>query len=627
MTDTFPQVMLAWLLTYALHSTVLLGVTLLVLRTRRVAPAVSDVMWKAALVGAILSASTQSLLDRRPAGSFALGGAEVSPAASAVPSDPTAEHALTELASAPAPTATTPSTVSLGEAAGDLRGGSESAATERAPRPSATLVPMLALGWLLAAVVFVAWYVGRRLILVGRLGDRRAVAAGPLPTLLATLRLESQARVPVRLTASPSISSPVALAGEICLPEVALVDLDAAQQRAMLAHELAHIERRDPQWLAFACIIERMFFFQPLNRFARAGMQESAEYLADEWAVRHTGGVPLAKALVKVAEWIQASPLGVPVAGFAEERSQLTVRVTRLLDGAAGSGAGSGVTRAVAVGAAASVLMLTAAFAPGVQARASSAPATESASGLVAAPDAGQSESDVPAMRGEEGRRPTDTTIVRAVIARLSDEDAEVRRAAADALGRMQHQMAVDPLAKALDDEDREVRRAALHALGNYERLRFPAAPIRKQLAADDAESRAQAVRLLGELRDRTSIPTITQLLMDLDPEVRQAALSTLDDLEAAISDDLLLRAMEDRSSDVRSHAVSIAGERQVLATVPMLVRLLDDRSSDVRVMAAEALTEMRTETAHNALKKAMTHKDPEVRRVAVEYFGEEHDK
>ena len=56
----------------------------------------------------------------------------------------------------------------------------------------------------------------------------------------------------------------------------AIAELDAPQLRAMLAHELAHLERRDPQWLAFACILERAFFFQPLNRLARRGILGSA---------------------------------------------------------------------------------------------------------------------------------------------------------------------------------------------------------------------------------------------------------------------------------------------------------------------------------------------------------------
>ena len=131
------------------------------------------------------------------------------------------------------------------------------------------------------------------------------------------------------------ISSPIALGvREICVPDTALTDLDVEQQRSLLAHELAHLARRDPVWLGVASLMERVFWFQPLNRVASRQIATSAEFLCDDWAVRRTGsGVPLARCLAQVAEWIQASPLGVPVAGMAEERSLLVSRVSRLLEG------------------------------------------------------------------------------------------------------------------------------------------------------------------------------------------------------------------------------------------------------------------------------------------------------
>src|SRR3989440_10529743 len=102
----------------------------------------------------------------------------------------------------------------------------------------------------------------------------------------------------------------------------------------MLAHELAHLARRDSLWLAGASLIERFFFFQPPNRLARRELAPTAECLSDEWAMQKTGSaVALAKCLATVAEWIQASPLGVPVAGLAERRSLLVSRISRLLEG------------------------------------------------------------------------------------------------------------------------------------------------------------------------------------------------------------------------------------------------------------------------------------------------------
>src|SRR3546814_486512 len=78
------QALAAWLLTYALHSTILLGVAWSIVRVRRVGPGATDVIWKVALVGGILTATAQGILSHQPSGSFALDGrapavAEVSP--------------------------------------------------------------------------------------------------------------------------------------------------------------------------------------------------------------------------------------------------------------------------------------------------------------------------------------------------------------------------------------------------------------------------------------------------------------------------------------------------------------------------------------------------------------------
>jgi beta-lactamase regulating signal transducer with metallopeptidase domain len=599
------QGLAAWLLTYALHSTLLLGVAWAVLRHRRLSPAAADIIWKVAMVGGLVTATGQVMFAHRPSGSFALGttasvatDAESSSlrdgraprgafGADEVPSSAAEEHAPIE--------------PGLDPAAG---------AAATAPIALPPVTSLVAIGWLVVAALLVGGYAARRLVLVGRLGDRRLVGDRRLTGLLDELRLETGVTTPIRLTTSRSISSPVALAGEICLPQAALEELEPVQQRAMLAHELAHLVRRDPQWLAAACMLERAFFFQPLNRLARRGVQTSAEYLADEWAARRAGGVPLARALVKVAEWIQASPLGVPVAGFAEERSQLTVRVTRLLEAGAWNAPGS----RWGVGAlAAAALVVTTAFAPGV-----TRPSMEAS-----APQPGDSRPI-----GDEGpaAQRADTSLVAAVIERLRDEDDDVRRAAAEALGRFRHASAIAPLVRALEDEDAEVRHAALDALGNYERG-VPAAPIRRLLASPESNTRATAARMLGQMKDRASIPGITALLADAEDDVRHEALHALEDMEAPVAEAVIGRVLEDRAAEVRQTAAQFAGERRMVTLVPALIAMLEDPSGEVRESAAEALTEMRTEASHRALRLAITHRDARVRRVAVEYLGEDDDR
>src|SRR5437870_2714557 len=63
MTAPLPSSLFAWLLTYSIHSTVLLGLAWLVTRRRRLEPAASDLLWKVALVAGLVTGTIQSRLE------------------------------------------------------------------------------------------------------------------------------------------------------------------------------------------------------------------------------------------------------------------------------------------------------------------------------------------------------------------------------------------------------------------------------------------------------------------------------------------------------------------------------------------------------------------------------------
>src|SRR5437899_11082164 len=63
--------LLAWLLTYLIHSSVLLGVAWLVTRRRRLEPAASDLLWKVALLASLMT-TIQSRLELSTPASVAL---------------------------------------------------------------------------------------------------------------------------------------------------------------------------------------------------------------------------------------------------------------------------------------------------------------------------------------------------------------------------------------------------------------------------------------------------------------------------------------------------------------------------------------------------------------------------
>jgi len=67
---------------------------------------------------------------------------------------------------------------------------------------------------------------------------------------------------------------------------------------------------------------------------------------------------------------------------------------------------------------------------------------------------------------GNESIIDHDNEIQRCLTA-LCDEKANVRRCAAELLGRIQDEKALEPLLRTLEDEDSWVRKGAVEALGN----------------------------------------------------------------------------------------------------------------------------------------------------------------
>jgi len=357
---TLILLLVAWLLTYLLHSTLLVGGAWLLERAGAVrSPLSRDTLWKVALVGGLLTASAQLALRLQPyAGHVAISSQANSPliAVDAVRPVDSVRATLTATsarsAAADAPALTAP------------------------PAPSARRLlsgipvswpAMLLLFWLIGALALSIRLGMVRSGLRHRLRARRPVEGGPLAATLAQLCAAAGLRRPVRVTICPGLRGPIAFGtSEICLP-ARVCAFDPAGQRAVLAHELLHLVRRDPAWLLAAAMVECVLFVQPLNRLARRRLQEVAEYLCDDWAADRTdGGVALARCLAEVASWMQAGPQLAPVSGMAENRSQLVARVQRLLDGPRGGGGSA--TWAVRMAAGVLALAAVGWTAPGVAA-------------------------------------------------------------------------------------------------------------------------------------------------------------------------------------------------------------------------------------------------------------------
>jgi beta-lactamase regulating signal transducer with metallopeptidase domain len=295
----------AWLLTYVVHSTLLIGAVWFATSWKRMRDTTRDVLWRVGLVGGLVTASIQTAVGHQPLGGQLRLGARPAEAQQevrvAVRETVVAERAFI-------------------------------VAHPKSTRWTAAIVVV----WLAGAGAALLWLTIAHARAGRALGDRTSLDGAPIASRLQWLLARAGVRREVELTCSANAASPVALVnGEVCLPRRALVELDAEEQESMLAHEIAHVVRRDPQWLLAARVIEAVLFIQPLNALARRRMQAVAEFLCDDWAVQRTSQpVMLARCLAAVAEWVARGPRLHAMSAMVESGgSPLVQRVRRILGG------------------------------------------------------------------------------------------------------------------------------------------------------------------------------------------------------------------------------------------------------------------------------------------------------
>ena len=326
------ELLLVAFATYLLHGTVLLGAAALVDAAKLVrAPEALETVWRVALFGAF--ATTLAALS--PQVPWRLPGASPEQA----PLDGVAQPALVRAsgdvvatAAAATPAARAPERhVDAGRAdAGSRDSGFErrtlSFAAPSSPWPARVVLALAVFAVLsllrLAIGLLRERRAARRLARCAdaTLLDDAAALARRLEAPLPDLRIDARAR-------SPYASG----ACRIAVPRWALA-LAPDERRGLLAHELAHLARRDPAWRALTAAAVALAAWHPLNRLAARRLDALAELACDARAARALGdGRPLARCLATCAEHV-AAPVPRFAVAMARRRSALVERIQSLVE-------------------------------------------------------------------------------------------------------------------------------------------------------------------------------------------------------------------------------------------------------------------------------------------------------
>ena len=106
------------------------------------------------------------------------------------------------------------------------------------------------------------------------------------------------------------------------------------QQEAVLAHELAHLARRDPAWQAAAMLACAVLWWQPLSWWSYRRLRAASEAAADEASLLLPGGPSqLAASLVSLAQRMSNRQVATVTSMQGNGlKSDLAHRVKRLLE-------------------------------------------------------------------------------------------------------------------------------------------------------------------------------------------------------------------------------------------------------------------------------------------------------
>src|SRR5579883_373878 len=411
------------------------------------------------------------------------------------------------------------------------------------------------------------------------------------------------------------------------------------RRRAVLLHELAHVQRRDVLGHLVGRVACACYWFHPLVWVAARRMCAESERACDDLALAcGTRASDYAEHLLEIVTSVRRGALrtsAVPAAALAmARRRELEGRLLAILDPDLPHTAPSRRRRMVMAASVALGAGLVAAAAPTRRAGAPRSDPGASSTAQASAPSA----AGAPSRAGEphdDGRRASarpawphglrSTVATASVASPARNQSAAVPRSAPVAEARAGAEPDERPvlLAKVLrSDSSAALRRIAAWGLEQYPESREGGdalvAAVRQDADARVREMAAWSLASHDERRDAVDA-LVAALHADRDDDVRATAAWALGTLGAEPAADALVATLSDSSVAVRSRAAWALGTIAPKQAPAALVSMLRVRDSETRRLAAWALFQIQDPTTLPALEAALhAESDPEGQRALI---------
>lgn len=142
-------------------------------------------------------------------------------------------------------------------------------------------------------------------------------------------------------------------------------------------------------------------------------------------------------------------------------------------------------------------------------------------------------------------------------------------------------------------------------------------------LRDEDKDVRRAAAVALGSLNGRSVLDRLTAALQDPEPAVRGAAATAIGKVGTAQHGKALIPLLADEANSVRNRAIQGIGSLRVKEAAPVLREMFDiHRRKEVGVKVLAALARLGDPAQADLFRELVQDADPEKRRLAVEGLG-----